>query len=56
MPAISNSKVTSSAIFYNRGVPNSLKSFGKLTTINYTVLRQIVRNNVQNRRPMYSFI
>ena len=55
MPNFSNGKVTSSVIFYNRGVPNYFASFGKFTTINYGMLRQIVRNNVQNGRPMYSF-
>lgn len=55
MPKFSNGKISSNIIFYNRGVPNSLRSFGKLTTINYGMLRQIVRNNVQNGRPMYSF-
>jgi hypothetical protein len=56
MPNFSNGKVTSSVIFYDRGVPNSVKSFGKLTTINYEMLRQIARNNVQNKRPIYSFM
>lgn len=56
MPAFQNGKITSSVIFYNRGVPNTAKYFGKLTTINYEMLRSIVRNNVQHGRPMYSFI
>ena len=56
MPKFNNGKVTSSVIFYNRGVPESFKPFGRLTTINYTMLRTIVRNNVQNGRPMYSFV
>jgi hypothetical protein len=56
MPNFSNGKVTSTVIFYNRGVPNSLKSFGKLTTINYEMLRQIAKHNIQNGRPMYSFM
>ena len=56
MPKFSNGKITSSVIFYDRGVPETLKSFGKLTTINYQMLRQIARNNIQNKRPMYSFI
>lgn len=55
MPKFSNGKITSSVIFYNRGVPKSSSSFGKLTTMNYGMLRQIVRNNVQNGRPMYTF-
>jgi hypothetical protein len=56
MPKFSNGKVTSSLIFYNRGVPNSFKQFGRLTTINYDILRQIARNNVMNGRPVYSFM
>ena len=55
MPKFNNGKITSNVIFYNRGVPNSFKEFGKLTTMNYTMLRQIVRNNVGNGRPMYMF-
>ena len=56
MPKFNNGKITTNAIFYNRGVPNSASVFGKLTTINYSMLRQIVRNNVENKRPMYSFV
>ena len=56
MTKFNNGKITSSAIFYDRGVPNSIRSFGFLTTINYQMLRQIVRNNIKNKRPMYSFI
>jgi hypothetical protein len=55
MPKFNNGKITSNVIFYNRGVPNDNKMFGKLTTMNYTMLRQIVRNNVGNGRPMYTF-
>lgn len=51
----SNGKIKSSVIFYNREIPNSFPVFGKLTTLNYGMLRQIVRNNIQNGRPMYSF-
>jgi len=55
MPKFNNGKITSSVIFYNRGVPNSDKSFGRLTTVNYQMLRQVARNNVQNGRSIYSF-
>jgi len=55
MPKFSNGKITSSVIFYDRGVPNIEKNFGRLTTINYQMLRQIIRNNIQNGRPMFSF-
>jgi len=56
MPTFSNGKVTTTAIFYNRGVPNSFKAFGKLTTINYEMLRQIARSNAKNGRHIYSFM
>lgn len=55
MPKFNNGKITSSVIFYDRGVTNNDKTFGKLTTINYSMLRQIVRHNIQNGRPMYTF-
>ena len=55
MPKFNNGKITSSVIFYNRGVPNTEKNFGKLTTINYQMLRQVARNNVQNGRSIYFF-
>ncbi len=56
MPKFNNGKIASSAIFYNRGVPNSVKSFGKLVSINYEMLRTLARNNIKNRRPIYSFM
>lgn len=56
MPGFSNGKVTTSVILYNRGVPNSFKQFGRLTTINYSMLRQVARNNVKNGRYIYSFM
>jgi hypothetical protein len=55
MPTFTNGKVTSSVIFYDRGIPNTFKSFGYLTTLNYGMMRQIIRNNVENGRQMYSF-
>jgi len=39
MPKFSNGKITTSVIFYNRGVPNDAKNFGALTTVNYEMLR-----------------
>lgn len=56
MPNFSSGKVTSSVIFYRRGVPNYLRLFGKLTTVNYEMLRIIARNNVKNKRPIFSFM
>lgn len=45
MPKFSNGKITSSVIFYNRGVPNSAKNFGKLTSVNYSMLKQLMIYN-----------
>ena len=56
MVKFNNGKNTSSVIFYHRGVPNSFTNFSKLAAINYAMLRQIARNNISNRRPIYSFI
>ena len=56
MTKFNNGKITSSSIFYNRGVPNSFNSFGKLASINYEMLRTIARNNIKNGRPIYSFM
>lgn len=56
MSKFNNGKITSSVIFYNRGIPNSFNSFGKWATINYSMLRQVARNNIENRRPIHSFL
>lgn len=45
MPKFSNGKITSSALFYNRGVPSSAKNFGNLTTVNYSMLKQLMIYN-----------
>ena len=50
---MNNGKLTSSAIFYNRGVPNNAKNFGRLTTINYEMLRMIARHNKKQGRPIF---
>ncbi len=49
MRPFTNNKGTSSAIFYNRGVPKSDKMFAYLATQNYTVMKQLAiynRNNI----------
>lgn len=56
MPKFSNGKITTNAIVYNRGIPNSSKDFGTLTTINYEMLRQIAKYNTQTKRPIFSFM
>jgi hypothetical protein len=45
MPKFCNGKITSSVIFYNRGIPNSAKNFGKFTTVNYSMLKQLMIYN-----------
>ena len=54
MPKLSNGKITSSVIFYNRGVANSTKDFGRLTAVNYSMLKQLIIYNRNNGRPMYN--
>ncbi len=52
MPKFSNGKVTSSVIFYNRGIPNSAKNFGTFASLNYSTLKQLA---IYNKRAGYSF-
>ena len=56
MPKFSNGRVTSNVIIYNRGVPKSNNFFGRLAAVNYTMLRQVARNNITNKRPIFSFM
>uniref|UniRef100_A0A6C0KMC1 Uncharacterized protein n=1 Tax=viral metagenome TaxID=1070528 RepID=A0A6C0KMC1_9ZZZZ len=59
MSRFSSGKITSTAIFYDRGVPPTGNSFGIYPTINFEILKQIyrhnIRNNIRNNRPFYSF-
>jgi hypothetical protein len=48
MPQIRNNKITTSAIFYRTGIPNSDKSFAYLATQNYSVVKQIYRYHKEN--------
>jgi len=43
MPRLSNGKITTSAIFYNRGVPPNAKNFGTYVAVNYEMVRQVAR-------------
>lgn len=54
MPKFNNGKITSSVIFYDRGVPPNDKNFGFYASLNYSMLRQIVRFNKQNGRPNFT--
>ena len=53
MPSFSNGKVTTSVIFYNRGIPPNDKSFGTYALVNYEMLRNIYRYNRRIGRPVY---
>lgn len=59
MPSFNNGKVTTSVIFYNRGVPNRDKNFATLASLNYEVLKQLYIYNRRgglynkNGRPFY---
>jgi|688.fasta_scaffold364035_2 hypothetical protein len=52
MRPFTNNKGTSSAIFYNRGVPKSDKMFAYLATQNYTVMKQLAIYNRKNIVPL----
>ena len=57
MPKFNSGKITSSAIFYNRGVnPEKSKNFGYLTTVNYSLLKQVIIYNRNNEKPFYSLL
>lgn len=45
MPKFSNGKITSSVIFYNRGVPPSEKLFAWYAGQNFSVIKQIAKFN-----------
>ena len=42
---ITRNKVTTSVIFYNRGVPNSEKNFAYIATQNFSILKQLAIYN-----------
>ena len=54
MPKFSNGKISSSIIFYNRGIPNSDKSFGTYASMNYSMLKQLAIFNKNSGKPNYS--
>jgi hypothetical protein len=45
MPKFSNGKITSSVIFYDRGVPPSEKLFAWYAGQNFSVIKQIAKFN-----------
>jgi len=54
MPAITRNKVTTSVIFYSRGVPNTDRNFATRATLNYSVLKQLAIYNKNNGRSNFS--
>jgi hypothetical protein len=54
MPGFNSGKMTTTSIFYTRGVPPSAVNFGALTCINYEMLRQVARHNKKIGRPIFS--
>jgi hypothetical protein len=53
MPKFNSGKITSSVIFYNRGVPPSQTNFGAMASANYSMIKTVIRNNKQNGRPPF---
>ena len=49
MPKFSNGKITSSVIFYNRGVLPSQKYFAWFASQNFSAVKQIYRYNKANK-------
>lgn len=54
MPAITKNKVTTSVIFYSRGVPNTDRNFATRATLNYSVLKQLAIYNKKTGRSQFS--
>jgi hypothetical protein len=54
MPKFSNGKITSNAIFYNRGVPPTEKYFALIASLNFSMVKQIARFNKKTGRPNIS--
>jgi hypothetical protein len=59
MPKFSNGKITSSVIFYNRGVPAAATNFGMYASLNYSMLKQLIiynRNNGNNQNSIFTMM
>jgi hypothetical protein len=48
MPKFNNGKITSSVIFYNRGVSQNVKNFATIASMNYSMLKQVAIYNRRN--------
>lgn len=53
MTKLNNGKLTTTAIFYNRGISSNVKNFGLIASLNYSMLRQVSIYNRKNGRPGY---
>jgi len=53
---ISNAKYTTNLPFYNRGINKNFKQYAYYLIQNYTMIRQISRHNIENRRKRFEFI
>jgi hypothetical protein len=56
MPSFNSGRITTNAIFYNRGVPNRVRNFGAIVSTNFEVLKSVYRFNKKTGRPIYSFM
>jgi hypothetical protein len=56
MTKFSNGKITSSVIFYNRGVPNAASNFGMYASLNYSMLKQLIVYNRNNGKSKFSMM
>ncbi len=56
MPKFSNGKITSSVIFYNRGVPAAATNFGMYASLNYSMLKQLIIYNKNNGKSTFSMM
>ena len=54
MPAFTKNKVTTTVIFYNRGVPAADKNFATRATLNYSILKQLAIYNKNNGKSQFS--
>jgi len=54
MTKFNNGKITTTAMLYNRGVPPSQQNFVLLASINYGMLRQVVRYYKKTGRQDFS--
>ena len=56
MPQFNSGRITTSVIFYNRGVPERARNFGAIVSTNFEVLKSVYRFNKRTGRPIYSFM